>query len=113
MSEHCFVEANHADDTETRQSQTGILFFCNSAAIIWLSKRHNSVEASTFGSDFTAMNNTVEIIESLRYKLRMFGVPIDGSTNIFFDNGAVCLNTSRPESNLSKKNRSISYHCAQ
>ena len=31
-----------------------------------------------FGSDFTAMNNAVEIIEALRYKLCMFGFPIDG-----------------------------------
>jgi hypothetical protein len=33
------------------------------------------------------MKNAVEMIEALRYKLRMFGVPIDGLTNIFCDNG--------------------------
>ena len=27
MSMHCLVDANHAGDTETRQSQTGILSF--------------------------------------------------------------------------------------
>ena len=31
MSTHCFVDANHAGDSETRRSQTGILLFCNSA----------------------------------------------------------------------------------
>jgi hypothetical protein len=36
---------------------------------MWFSKRQNSVEASTFGSEFTAMKNTVEMIEALRYKL--------------------------------------------
>ena len=55
----------------------------------------------------------MDIIEALRYKLRMFGVPIYGSTNIFCDNGAVCVNTTRPESTLSKKNHIIAYHCAQ
>ncbi len=110
MSTHCFVDANHAGDTETRRSQTGILLFCNSAPTIWFSKRQNSVEASTFGSEFTAMKNAVEMIEALRYKLRMFGVPIDGPTNIFCDNGAVCSNTTRPESTLSKKHHSIAYH---
>jgi hypothetical protein len=110
MSTHCFVDANHAGDTETRRSQTGILLFCNTAPIIWFSKRQNSVEASTFGSEFTAMKNAVEMIEALRYKLRMFGVPVDGPTNIFCDNGAVVVNTTRPESTLSKKHHSIAYH---
>ena len=52
-----------------RQFQTGILFFCNSALIIWLSKRYNSFETSMFGSEFTAMNNAVDIIEALCYNL--------------------------------------------
>jgi hypothetical protein len=110
MSTHCFVDANHAGDTENRRSRTGMLLFCNSAPTIWFSKRQNSVEASTFGSEFTAMKNAVEMIEALRYKLRMFGVPIEGPTNIFCDNGAVCANTTRPESTLTKKHHSIACH---
>ena len=50
MLTNFFVDVNHADETETRQSQTGILFFCNSAPIIWFIKKHNSVKASAFGS---------------------------------------------------------------
>ena len=52
------------------------------------------------------------MIEALRYKLRMFGVQIDVSTNIFCGNGAVCVNMTRPELTLSKKHHSIVYHCA-
>jgi hypothetical protein len=55
LSTHCFVDANHAGETETRRSQTGILLFCNIALTSWFSKRQNSVEASTFGSRFTAI----------------------------------------------------------
>jgi hypothetical protein len=55
-----------------RLSLTGIVLFCNRAPIIWFRKRQNSAEASTFGSEFTAMKNAVEIIEALRYKLSMF-----------------------------------------
>ena len=110
MSTHCFVDANHASDTETRRSQTGILLFCNCAPIMWYSKRQNSVEASTFGSEFTAMKNAIELIESLRYKLRMFGVPIEGPTNVYCDNEAVCKNTTKPESTLTKKHHSIAFH---
>ena len=68
------------------------------------------METSTFGSEFQAMKNAVELTESLRYKLRMFGVPIDGPTDIFCDNEAAYKNTSLPESTLKKKHHSISYH---
>ena len=57
MSTYFFVDVNCTGDTETRLSQTGILLFCNSAPIIWFSKRQNSVDAPTLGSEFTAMNN--------------------------------------------------------
>ena len=40
----------------------------------------------------------------------MFGVPIEGLTNIFCDNEAVYKNTSIPELVLRKKHHSISYH---
>jgi hypothetical protein len=80
---------------------------------MWFSKRQNSVEASTFGSEFTAMKNAVKMIEALWYKLRMFGVPIEGPTNVFCDNKAVCKNITRPESILTKKHHSIAYHRSQ
>ena len=38
------------------------------------------------------MKNYVELIAALHYKLRIFGVPIDGSTDIFCDNEAVYKN---------------------
>ena len=59
------------------------------------------------------MKNVVKIIEALRYQLRIFRVPIDGSTNIFCENGAVCVNTTRPELTLSKKHHRIAYHRAR
>jgi hypothetical protein len=109
-STHCFVDANHAGNMTNRRSQTGILIFMNRAPIIWHSKRQNTVETSTFGSEITAMKNAIELIKALRYKLRMFGVPIEGPTNIFCDNEAVVKNCSTPESTLKKKHHSIAYH---
>ena len=73
----------------TRRSQTVLLLFCNKSPVIWHSKRQNTVETITFGSEITAMKNAVELIEALRYKLQMFGVPIYGPTKIYFDNEAV------------------------
>ena len=112
-STHCFVDADHAGNCVTRCSQTGILLFLNRAPIIWYSKRQNTVETSTFGSEFVAMRIAVELIEALRYKLRMFGIPLDGPTNVFCDNEAVTKNATIPESTLKKKHNSIAYHRAR
>ena len=110
----CFVDANHAGDTKTRKSQTGILIFVNKAPIHWYSKKQATVESSTFGAEFCAMRIAADQIESLRYKLRMFGVPIDGPANVYCDNEAVYKNTVLPESTLKKKHHSIAYHrCRQ
>jgi hypothetical protein len=110
MSSHMFVDADLAGNKVTRKSQTGILIFCNRAPIIWYSKHQNSVESSTFGSEFTAQKIGLELVEALRYKLRMFGVPIEGPTNVFCDNEAVVKQTSTPASVLRKKHHSIAYH---
>jgi hypothetical protein len=59
------------------------------------------------------MRQAIDLIKSLRYKLRMFGIPIEGPTNIFCDNESVYKNTSIPESVLSKKQHYISYHSAR
>jgi hypothetical protein len=113
MSTHCFVDSDHAGDKVTRRSQTGVLIFCCRAPILSYSKRQNSVETSTYGSELVAMRQAIDLVKSLRYKLRMFGIPIDGPTDIFCDNESVFKNVSKPESVLSKKQHSISYHSAR
>ena len=106
----CFVDANHARNQKDWRSQTGILIFINKAPIHWYSKRQNTVKTSIFGAEFCAMKIAVELNDALRYKLCMFGVPIDGSTNVYCDNEAVYQNTTVPESTLKKKHHSIAYH---
>jgi hypothetical protein len=56
------------------------------------------------------MRQAIELIKSLRYKLRMFGIPVDGPADVFCDNESVFKNVSIPTSMLSKKQHSISYH---
>ena len=40
----------------------------------------------------------------------MFGIPIEGPTNVFCDNEAVYKNTSALVSTLDKKHNNIAYH---
>jgi hypothetical protein len=107
----CFVDSDHGGDSITRRSRTGILIFINRAPIMWFSKRQNTVETSTYGAEFVAMRQAMEMIKSLKYKLRMFGIKImENETKVFGDNNAVILNATYPESTLKKKHHSINYH---
>ena len=110
MTTHCFVDANHAGCKKTRKSVTGVIIFVNSAPVIVYSKKQNTVEASTFGAEFVALRTAVELIEALRIKLRYFGVPVEGATDVFCDNESVFKNASTPESTLKKKHLGICYH---
>jgi hypothetical protein len=106
----CFVDADHAGDLRTRRSHTGIIIFINNAPIAWYSKKQNTVETSTFGSEFVAMRIAIEQCEALRYKLMMFGIAMDGPIDILGDNNSVKKNSSLPQSVLAKKHNSICYH---
>ena len=105
-----FVDADHAGDTISRRSRTGVLIYVNRAPILWMSKKQASIETSTFGSEFSALKMAVEQTMGLRYKLRMMGVPLEGHAHVRVDNMSVVRNTSAPESQLKKKSNSIAYH---
>ena len=81
--------------------------------IVWLSQRQITVETSTFGSEFVALRIARDLTISMRYKLRMFGIPLEGPAQVFCDNQGVVKNTSIPESVLSKKHNAINYHAVQ
>jgi hypothetical protein len=51
-----------------------------------------------------------ELIEGLRYKLQMFGIPFDGPASVVTDNLAVVQNSTIPSSTIKKKHNSICYH---
>lgn len=105
-----YVDASHASNKKTRRSHTGYLIFINCAPIIWYSKRQRTVESSTFGSEYIATKTCVEAVQALRFKLRMFGVPIDGPCRMFNDNESVVKNSSKVESTLTKKHNQLAYH---
>ena len=70
----------------------------------------NTVESSIFGSKFIALRIATEMIKGLRYKLRMFGVSINGPAGVFCSNQLVVTNVSIPSYFLNKKHNSLCYH---
>ena len=107
------VDANRAGCRLTRRLHTGVPIFVNRAPILWYSKRQNLVKSSIFGSEFVAIRIAIEMVEGLRYILRMTGVPIEGSCNEFCNNNAVVINSKNPESTLKKKHAAINYNCTR
>ena len=105
-----FCDASHATDLITRRSTTGIIIFAQGTPILWYSKRQNTIETSTFGSEFVALKIATEMVEGFRYRLRMMGVPIKGPVNTFCDNDSVVKNVTNPASTLTKKHNAIAYH---
>ena len=81
-----FFNASHASCLKTRRLVTGILLFINSCPIHRYCKRQNTVETSTYGSELIAGRIAVESIIDFRYRLRMLGVPLDGSSVLLGDN---------------------------
>jgi hypothetical protein len=108
-----FVDANHAGNAVTRRLHSGILIHLQNAPIIWQSRQQNTVEMSTFGSEFVALRTARDLVVALRYKLRMLGIPLTGPACVFCDNQGVVKNTCVPESVLSKKHTAVNYHAVR
>ena len=52
----------------------------------------------------------LEAIEAVCFKLRMFGIPVEGPVDVPCNNNGVVNNTQKPDSILSKMHLSICYH---
>jgi hypothetical protein len=76
----------------------------------WYSKKQNTVETATFGSEFVAARIATEQVMDLRFTLRMLGAPLDGPGWMFGDNESVITNSTVPQSTLKKRHNALSYH---
>jgi hypothetical protein len=79
-----YVDASHGAKKVTRTSHTGYVVFINRAPVVWCRKQHNTVETSTFSTEFIALNICLGLIEHLRFKLRCFGIPMPKGKPIMF-----------------------------
>ena len=87
-----------------------VFIYVMNAPIIWFSNNHNTADSSMLGSELVAMRIARDLIVALRYKLRMFGVTLDGPSNVMCDNQGVVNNTNLPQYNFSNKQNAVNYH---
>ena len=59
------------------------------------------------------MRVAVDRIRALRYKLRMFGIPLHEPTYVLGDNESVVKSASKVESRLHKKHNAICFHAVR
>ena len=105
-----YFDASLGCDMLTGRSVTGVLLFLNSTILKWYSKRQNTVETSTYGSELVAGKTATEMVMEFRYKLRMLGVPINGPSMLLGDNLSMVKNCSLPSSTLKKRHNALAYH---
>ena len=108
-----FVDSNLLSDYVTGRSCTGIIHMLNKTPVDWYCKRQNTVETSTYGSEFTAARIAVDQIIYLRHTLRMLGVPLLGPSVMFGDNKAVVDSASVPSYRLKKRHNILAFHCVR
>ena len=105
-----YKDANLYHDLSTGRAVTGVLHFFNQTPIDWYSKKQETVETATYGSEFAAARTAVQQIAGLRQMLQYLGVPIRESSYLFGDNEAVVKSGSIPHSRLSKRHHALAYH---
>ena len=105
-----YIYYDHAGNMSNRSLHSGIIIYVNNAPIIWYSKFQNIVEDSRFLPEFVALRITTGMIEYLQYKLRCFGVLVDGPSEIFCENKSADMNLIIPTSILNLIHNAICYH---
>ena len=65
MEKDCSLIYQFSENMKTTRSHSGILIYENQAPIVWYSKRQNTVEASSFGSEYIALRICTEMVEAL------------------------------------------------
>ena len=106
----CYVDANLMHDFITGRSATGILHLMNLTPIDWFSKRQDTVETATYGSEFVAARIATEQVMDIRNTCRYMGVPIEEKTFMFGDNASVITSSTIPTSVLKKRHNMLAYH---
>ena len=105
-----YKDANLYHDLSTGRAVTGVLHFLNQTPINWFTKKQETVETATYGSEFAAARTAIQQIAALRQALQYLGVPIRESSYLFGDNESVVKSGSIPHSQLSKRHHALAYH---
>jgi len=83
---------------------------CATGLLVLRNQRRLCQTMPSFGPESAALKQATESVVALRWKSRMFGVPLDGPSHVRCDNQSVVTNASAPASALKKKDNAIASH---
>ena len=105
-----FVDAYYGNDEVMGRSITWFISVVGSIPTNWSSKRHISVQTSTFRDKFTAINKVVEEAVMLRQHLRYMSMKVGKISPLFFYNMSMVLNVNNHGCPLNNNIMALSYH---
>ena len=95
----------------TSKSLTGCLHFVDKIPFdCWSSKKQDTVETATDGSEFVAAKTATDQIMDIRQTLRYLGSPIESKSFLFGDNRSVVTSTTLHHSTLTKCHNIFAFH---
>ena len=81
-----YVDADWAEDVESRRSTTGYVFEMNGGAVSWSSRRQQLVTLSSTEEEYVAAVEAGKEVLHMRNLLSSMGFGCRGSTTVFEDN---------------------------
>lgn len=108
-----YVDANFMHCLMMEGSVTGIIHYANQTLLDWFTKKQNTVETATYGSEFMAACICVEQIYDIRNTLQYLGVAICEVSMMFGDNESVVNSSLLPHVKLHKQHAMLSFHKVQ
>ena len=81
-----FFDSDHTVNWMIRWTHTGIILYIYMAPAVLYSKRQNTIDSSTFGSELISLWTAFDMIEKIICKLRLMRVSVEGLASVFCDN---------------------------
>lgn len=105
-----FVDADWAGCLDTRRSTTGYVFQLNGTAVVWSSKRQQTVACSTVEAEYIAVSEAAREGVWLRYLLREVGTMQSAPTVVHCDNKGAIRLALNPGTHHRTKHIDIKHH---
>jgi len=105
-----YSDANWGNDTDTRKSTTGYLFYLSGGVVSWSSKRQATVALSSTEAEYMALTHTTKETIWLRTILKELGFAQNDATTLYEDNQSCIALAKNPIHHARTKHIDIQHH---
>ena len=82
-----FMDSDHVWVQSVSQIEKWFLDNMNTALVQWFAKKQSTEKTLVFGAEFVTMQQDIDVLRGLRYKLRIIDIPISSPLYIY---GTIC-----------------------